>query len=98
MSSPRTTLKFVVARPRVMDKLEKTILHKLLRHCLVGGKHTAIENIPRGFLKHLHKELMKTAEKLIKKGLIVPKPTGYGVQISLNPRKLVEIEAVIRDP
>ena len=80
-----------------MDGLEKAILHKLLRHGYVGGKHTALENIPKGFPRHLHKELMKTAEKLIKKGLITPKPTGYGVQVSLNPRKLAEIEEIIRD-
>jgi hypothetical protein len=41
---------------------------------------------------------MKTAEKLIKKGLIIPKPTGYGVHISLNQHKLAEVEEIIRDP
>lgn len=41
---------------------------------------------------------MKTAEKLIKKGLLIPKSTDYGVQISLNPHKLAEVEEIIRDP
>jgi hypothetical protein len=46
----------------------------------------------------MHKELMKTADKLIKKGLITPKPTGYGMQVSLNPRRMAEIEGIIKDP
>lgn len=82
-----------------MDKaIAKAILHKLLRHGYVGAKHTAIENIPKGFPKHMHKEVMKTANKLTKNGLIILKPTSYGMQVSLNPRKISEIEEVIRDP
>jgi hypothetical protein len=41
---------------------------------------------------------MKTAEKLNEKGLITSKPTSYGMQISLNPRRLAEIEKIIRYP
>ena len=78
--------------------LDKAILHKLLRHGYVGAKHTALENVSKGFPRHMCKELMKTAEKLIKKGLITPKPTGYGIQVSLNPRRMAEIERVIKDP
>ena len=78
--------------------LDKAILHKLLRHGYVGARHTALENRSKGFPRHMHKELMKTADKLIKKGLITPKPTGYGIQVSLNPRRMAEIERVIKDP
>lgn len=80
-----------------MDTLVKAILHKLLRHGYVGAKHTALENLSKGFPRHMHKELMKTADKLIKKGLITPKPTGYSMQVSLNPRKMPEIEGIIKD-
>ncbi len=78
--------------------LDKAILHKLLRHGYVGAKHTALENVSKGFPRHMCKELMKTAEKLIKKGFIVLKPTGYGTQVSLNPLKMAEIERIIKDP
>ena len=81
-----------------MDTLDKAILHKLLRHGYIGAKHTALENLPKGFPKHMYKELMKTAEKLIKKGFIVVKPTGYGTQVSLNPLRMAEIERIINDP
>jgi hypothetical protein len=83
---------------RFMDPLDKAILHKLLRHGYVGAKHTALENLPKGFPKHLHKELMKKTEKLVKKGFITPKPTGYGMQVSLNPHKMADIEGIIKDP
>ena len=74
-----------------MDTLVKAILHKLLRHGYVGVKHTALENLSKGFPKHLHKELMKKTEKLVKKGFIMPKPTGYGMQVSLNPHRSGDI-------
>jgi hypothetical protein len=76
----------------------KTILHKLLRHGYIGAKHTALENLPKGFPKHMNREILKTAEKLRKMGLLTLKPTGYGLQVSLNPHRMVEIEKIIRDP
>jgi len=81
-----------------MDRFTKVILEKLLRHGYVGARHTALENLPKGFPKHLHKEARKTAEELVKKGLIILKPTGYGLQVSLNSRMMAEIEETIRDP
>lgn len=74
------------------------MLNKLLRHGYIGGRHTALENLPKGFPRHLYKEAIKTAKKLIKKGLITPKPTSYGLQVSLNPHKIAEIEEMIKDP
>lgn len=82
-----------------MDKaVAKAILHKLLRHGYVGARHTALENLPKGLPRCLHKEAMKTARKLIKKGFITVKPTSYGLQVSLNPHRIAEIEEIINDP
>jgi len=81
-----------------MDRFAKVILEKLLRHGYVGARHTALENLPKGFPKHLHKEARKTAEELVKKRLIVLKTTGYGLQVGLSPRVMAEIEETIRDP
>jgi hypothetical protein len=36
----------------------------------------------------MHKEVMKTAEKLTKKGLLTLKPTSYGIHVSLNPHRI----------
>jgi len=76
----------------------KKILEKLLRHEYIGGRHTAFENISKGFPKHLVGEVRKTAKELVKMNLIMQKITSYGLQVSLNPRKMEQIEEIIRDP
>lgn len=76
----------------------KKILEKMLRYEYIGGRHTAFENLSKGFPKHLVGEARKTTKELMKMGLITPKMTSYGLQVSLNPRKMEQIEEIIRDP
>jgi len=77
------------------EEVAKKILAKLYRHGYIGERHTAIDNVPKGFPKHLHGEVKKATKNLIKKGFIIAKPTRYGLQVSLNPRKKAEIERII---
>lgn len=72
-------------------------MRKLYRRRIIGGKHTAIEHITSAVPPHLQGEARKAAEDLIRDGLIIPKPTSYGLQISLNPRMLAVIEEIIED-
>jgi len=67
------------------ETIAKVLLHKLFRHGYIEAKH-------------MHKEVMKTAEKLTKKGLLTLKPTSYGIHVSLNLHRIAEIEQKIRDP
>ena len=78
-----------------MDSLELTILEHMYRHNLIGGKHTAIENASKGVPKHMRGAAESAVKKLIKEGWILPKPTNYGLQISLNPGRIREIRAAI---
>lgn len=78
------------------DELKAMILHKLARKRKWGESHTAFENVAKGVPSHLKGELKELAEELIKEGFITPKPTGYGLQISLNVEKSEEIKAKIR--
>ena len=39
--------------------------------------------------------LKKETEKLIRAGLVIKKPTGYGLHVSLNVRMKAEIEKII---
>lgn len=71
------------------------ILRKLFRRRVIGGKHTAFENIMSGIPGHLTGDAKKAAEEMIKEGLINSKPTSYGLQISLNPEKIDEIMQII---
>jgi len=74
----------------IATTLEKSILEKMLRHQYIGAKHTSIDNLPKGFPKHLRKDVLEAARDLIKKGYITAKPTSYGMEVSLNPTRLKE--------
>ncbi len=71
--------------------IRKAILKKLYKKRIIGGKHTAIENLPKGFPRNLHKEVLMVANELFKEGLLIKKPTSYGLHVSLNPRMIEKI-------
>ncbi len=77
------------------NQLKALILDKLSRHTYWGGKHTAFDNLQKGVPSHLRNEMKNAGKELIKEGFLIPKPTSYGLQISLNPRKKDEINEFI---
>lgn len=77
------------------EELIASILHKLLRKRLWKAKHTSFDNVRKGFDPKLHKKIDELTKQLIKEGFIIPKPTHYGLEISLNPSKYNEIIANI---
>lgn len=78
------------------DKIKATLLYHLRRKKVIGGVHTPFDTLRRGFPSHLGKEVKKIAEKLIKQGLIVTKTTNYGLHVSLNKERIVEIDNFIK--
>lgn len=79
------------------EKVKSMILYKLIRRRCWEGKHTAFANLPKGKPKHLAMKIKKSGEELIRMGLLLQKPTSYGVQISLNPKFREEIIKIIAD-
>ena len=77
--------------------LQRKILQHLQRRGYWGGRHTAAENALKGIPGHLVGEAKEALESLIKAHFILPKPTHYGLQISLNPEQKAEIEAIINE-
>ena len=77
------------------DKIKATMLYHLRRKKVIGNVHTHYNTLKRGFPSHLGKDIEKIAKELIKQGLIITKPTSYGLQVSLNKDKLKEIESFI---
>jgi len=74
------------------EEIKASILSKLHKRGNWGGSHTAFDNLKKGFKdaelgKHGAKRVDKLAKELIRQGLIIPKPTHYGLQVSLNPRE-----------
>jgi hypothetical protein len=83
------------------DEIKALILVKLHRRGKWGGSHTAFDNLQKGFKdtdlgKHGGKRIEKIAKDLIKVGWIIPKPTAYRLQVSLNPRESAGITSFMK--
>jgi hypothetical protein len=83
------------------DEIKATILFKLHKRGNWGGSHTAFENLKKGFKesdlgKGGLKRVDKNAGELMRSGLIIQKPTHYGLQVSLNPRQNGTIIAIMK--
>ena len=78
-------------------EIEKIVLRKLAYIGKWGGAHTAFDNLPKGFPKHIRGDVKDVAQQLIKKQFLLAKPTSYGVEVSLNPEKKKEIEEKTRE-
>ncbi len=81
-------------RDRVLEIKRKVLWRLFRRHC-IGGKHTSIDNLRKGFARSDYKAVDKVIDDLIREGYIQRKPTSYGLQVSLNPRKIEEIKQII---
>lgn len=79
-----------------VNHVQKTVLERMFRDTIIGGKHTAVENLKKGFPKHMRGEVEDEVHKLINRGFILPKPTSYGMQVSLNPRMIEEIKKILK--
>ena len=71
------------------------ILDKFARHGWWKAKHTSFDNIPKGAPSHMAKKIKEAAEQLIKDGFLIKKPTGYGLEVSLNFDRKDEIFEII---
>jgi len=78
------------------QKLRYLMIKKLKRSGKWGGAHTSSDNLTKGIPKHMKGEAKKVTKELIEEGLLISKPTSYGLEISLNPKKRGEIEEILR--
>ncbi len=79
----------------MVDDITKALLRKLVNKGFIGGKHTAYDNLPKGFSQHLHKEVLKAADELVKANILVKKPTSYGLHVYLNPNRLSDVKKML---
>ncbi|MBL7147791.1 MAG: hypothetical protein ISS82_03125 [Nanoarchaeota archaeon] len=77
--------------------IKKFLLRKLYRQRIWMHKHTNINNLPKGLSNTLRnsKDVKKVIEELLKENILLSKPTHYGLEVSLNPKKKKEIEELI---
>jgi len=77
------------------DKTAIGILRKMYNDKRIGACHLGLQDLSRGFPSHVKGDIPKALKKLIKKGLIDNHPTSYGIQYSLNPRRIDTIREII---
>jgi len=78
-----------------LTPLEVALLRKMYTHNFIGAKHTSTDNIPKGFPKHQRGEIKKALRNLTRQGYVIPKITSYGMEVSLNPRRITEIRQIL---
>ncbi len=71
------------------------ILERLRGRGEIGGKHTAWERALKGLAEPEREVAQAALEDLVRKGLVVKKPTNYGDQVSLNVDRMDEVGRVI---
>ncbi len=77
------------------------ILSKLSRMEKIGGAHTEITNLPKGLPSHFRsnnrgkKIIQKAIKELLGRDYLLQKPSTGEIHVSLNPRKLKEIDEFI---
>ncbi len=75
--------------------LKAQIVFKLVRRRQWSGKHSAIDDLKKGFPPNTHNEIQSIAEELINENFFLVKTAFYGTHISLNPKKSKEIKELI---
>ena len=61
-------------------------------------KHTSIHNLSKGLPEYINrKEIKDVIKDLLKHGVLLSKPTNYGLEVSLNIKKKKAIEEFIED-
>jgi len=77
------------------NDLEKTLLERMLTDNRIGGRHLGEQDVCRGLPSHVKGGVSKALKKLIKNGLVNHHPTSYGMQYSLNPIRIDEIQRIL---
>jgi len=84
-----------IERRHMATLAEKRILENLLEKNIIGEKHTAEDNAIKCLPKYLRGEAKKALKKLVREGYVLPKPTSYGIEVSLNPRRIADIRRIL---
>lgn len=79
-----------------IEELKGFIVKRLYRRGYIGGRHTAIEHLQKGLPGHLRGTVSEVVHELVKEELLILKPTSYGLQVSLNPRKREVIDNYLK--
>lgn len=81
-----------------MDSLRRRVLARVVEKFReagkVGGSHTAVEHVLRGFPDHEKSTAREAYEVLVREDLVLEKTTSYGKQFSLAPHRMRDLEEI----
>jgi len=87
---------------RDVEEIMKHILRKLVRMRKIGGAHTEITNLTKGLsykyksTRKGKKQIAKALKELRKRELLLSKPSTGEIHVSLNPRKVMDIQEFLK--
>jgi len=76
---------------------QKKILSKLKRNFYIGKRHTSEDNVIKGFPTNERGNMKKAIRKLIRSGYLTSKPTSYGLELSIDPQRMKEINEIQKE-
>jgi hypothetical protein len=78
------------------DDYHRQIVRNLYNRRKIGNSHTHREQALGRLLEEDGKRANKSLDELIKQGFVINKPTSYGNQVSLNPKRLKDIRDMLK--
>lgn len=78
------------------DPVSVFVLEKLYRNRIIDAKHISFEDLVTGSPKHVRGDIKKKLQKLVKVNLILQHPTSYGMQYTLNSKRLDDVKKIIQ--
>ena len=78
----------------IFTREEINLIHKLWIHTCFGKGHMLIDNLVKGFPSHLKGQIKDDVDNLIRRNILIKKPTrhGYSVYINVEHRLMIERE------
>lgn len=78
------------------EDIKRTILRKMLRATYIGGRHTSIDNLPKGFPKSDVGHVKKVVDKMVKDGYFILHNKPDSLHVALNPSVIAAIKKEIK--
>ena len=78
------------------EDIKRTILRKMLRLEYIGGRHTSIDNLPKGFPKSERGRVKEVVQNMLKEGYFIPRKKGDSIHVSLDPNVLLQVKQEIK--
>lgn len=76
-------------------EIRLTIFRKMIRLEYIGGRHTSIDNLPKGFPRSERGVVIKVVRKMLKEGYLIVKVKPDSLHVSIDPAALPQIRREI---